>query len=209
MKDTRAEYDSLLSVYLWVGGAACALVIGAFVVLAVRYRARRPGRPDQAVTAPRVELAYVAVLAALAVALVVMTFRTDDRTTARAAEPGALIQVTAFKWQWEFRYPRLGRSEVGGPDRAARLVVPTGTPVRFEITSRDVVHSFYIPELRFKRDAFPDHVNRVDLTFSEPGRRPGHCAEFCGLDHAEMGFDVIALEPAAFQEWARTGRVPA
>jgi cytochrome c oxidase subunit 2 len=80
-------------------------------------------------------------------------------------------------------------------------VVPAGTVIQFSLRSRDVLHSFFIPDMRFKRYAFPDHTNVFDLEFAESGRMPGACAQFCGWDHAEMRFDVLVLPPSRFDAW--------
>jgi cytochrome c oxidase subunit 2 len=79
--------------------------------------------------------------------------------------------------------------------------VPAGESVRFEISSRDVIHSFWIPELRFKRDAFPDRVTDFDLVFDPGVTTVGRCAEFCGLGHDRMDFQVVSMQPPDFQRW--------
>jgi cytochrome c oxidase subunit 2 len=115
------------------------------------------------------------------------------------------VDVTAAKWSWRFDYPRYGISLIGSDARPPTLVVPTGTRVLFTMTSLDVIHAFWIPERRFKRDAFPRRTTRFDLVFDRTGVFPdgGACAEYCGLHHAEMRFDVEAMPPAAFAAWAR------
>jgi cytochrome c oxidase subunit II len=209
--DTRAVFDGLLGLYLPIACAVFALVVVLVVGFVVRYRRRGPGLPADERTSPVGEVLYVVTTAAIAVVLVVFTFRatSDIEDPAAAAAPATTVEVIAFKWQWEFRYPDSGRRVVGGPDVPAELVVPVDAPVAFRATSRDVIHSFFVPELRFKRDVFPKDVNAFTLVFPEEGRLRGHCAEFCGLDHARMGFDVVALPGERFAEWERTGRVPA
>jgi cytochrome c oxidase subunit 2 len=82
--------------------------------------------------------------------------------------------------------------------------VPQGRLVRFEATSLDVIHSFWVPELRFKRDAFPRRTTTFTLTFNDPGfhSHQGECAEFCGLRHSTMDFNVDVRPPEAFARWA-------
>ena len=82
------------------------------------------------------------------------------------------------------------------------LVVPTGEAIRFNLSSVDVIHSFWIPELDFKRDAIPGATESVTLSFARAGVFPGQCAEFCGLRHADMVFTVHAVSPAQFRAWA-------
>jgi cytochrome c oxidase subunit 2 len=116
------------------------------------------------------------------------------------------IGVTGFQWGWSFRYAQ-GRTVTGTSRRIPTLVVPTGEVVLFTGRSRDVVHSFWIPEVRFKRDVFPGFSNRFDLVFDHPGSFAGRCAEFCGLDHAGMDFVVRAVSPAEFRAWLAGGRL--
>jgi cytochrome c oxidase subunit 2 len=114
--------------------------------------------------------------------------------------------VTAAKWRWRFDYPG-GVSRVGGERRIPVLVVPAGRTVRFSLSSLDVVHAFWIPDLRFKRDATPGQTGVFDLRFP-PGHATsvGECSEFCGLGHASMHFLVEAVPPAEFQAWLARGQ---
>ncbi len=86
------------------------------------------------------------------------------------------------------------------------LTVPTDTTVRFTLRSNDVIHAFWVPDVRFKRDAFPNRTTEFDLRFDETGRHEGICAEFCGLDHTIMRFEVDALPPAEFARWLDQAR---
>jgi cytochrome c oxidase subunit 2 len=97
---------------------------------------------------------------------------------------------------------------VSGDIRPATLVVPSGQTVQFRMRSLDVIHSFFVPKLRFKRDAFPERTTEFDLVFHEPGFT-GRCAEFCGLHHADMRFNVEVLPPDEFARWAAEGRTGA
>jgi len=113
--------------------------------------------------------------------------------------------VTAFQWGWRFTYVGEGVTVVGDDRRPPTLVVPTDTTVQFTVRSRDVIHAFWIPELRFKRDAFPERESTFDLVFDEE-ESTGRCAEFCGLAHGEMTFDVVGMQSADFRAWLRTQR---
>jgi cytochrome c oxidase subunit 2 len=127
-----------------------------------------------------------------------------DADPARTPDPAVTIDVIAARWTWRFDYRGLGITQAGDGRRIPTLVVPVGD-VRFSATSRDVIHSFFIPYLRFKRDAFPKRRTNFTLGFDRPGLHPaeGECAEFCGLRHAYMHFNVEVLEPAAFRAWVR------
>jgi cytochrome c oxidase subunit 2 len=93
---------------------------------------------------------------------------------------------------------------IGNDRDQPTLGVPAGQRVEFSLTSRDVIHSFWIPFERFKRDAFPDRVNRFDLVFDDPGGHDGICAEFCGLRHTGMRFRVLVLSEPDFRRWLAT-----
>ncbi len=117
------------------------------------------------------------------------------------------MRVTAAKWRWRFDYPEWGITQTADDPAPARLVVPAGVPVEFEQTSLDIVHAFWIPELRFKKDAFPERNHRFVLEFGEPGILDGgKCAEFCGLRHSYMTFTVSVMERDAFRAWVAENR---
>jgi cytochrome c oxidase subunit 2 len=121
--------------------------------------------------------------------------------------PAMTVRVTAFQWCWRFQYP--GQSVTitgqcaGGP--VPTLVLPSGRPVRVQLTSADVIHSFWIPGLRFKMDIYPDHVNTFTFTLHQ-GSWLGRCAQLCGLYHDDMLFHVQAISPARFDRWLRAHR---
>lgn len=85
------------------------------------------------------------------------------------------------------------------------LTVPAGQVVEFVLRSRDVVHSMWIPDQRFKRYAYPDRTNRFDLTFGRLGTEIGLCAQFCGIDHDQMRFTVHVVSPDDFARWMAGG----
>jgi cytochrome c oxidase subunit 2 len=99
------------------------------------------------------------------------------------------VEVTAFQWGWRFSLD--GKQTIGDADRPPVLRLPAKEPIEFVLTSRDVIHSFWVPGERFKRDAFPGRTTRFTLTFDEPGVYRGHCAEFCGLLHSDMDFTLV------------------
>ena len=200
--DTREEFDDLWALYLPIGVGVAAIVFGLVLFTVVRYRRRGEDHPRGREAPPIVEGLYVLLLAGVVVFLVAATFGANDRVTELASDPGAEVDVTAFQWGWRFTYPGEGVTVVGDDRRPPTLGVPTDTTVRINLRARDVIHAFWIPELRFKRDAFPDRETSFDLSFKEEGRmEPGRCAEFCGLAHGEMTFDVVAMAPSEFRDW--------
>lgn len=214
--DTRGPYDQLFSLYVPIAAAVFVVVVLALVVIAVRFRARRGRAPSAQHSAPRVEIAYVVGLAAISALLLWRSFAAmsdSDRVTARAAPaPGAgaaglTIGVVASRWNWRLTYPG-GVVQTGdGRTRPATLVVPAGRPVRFRLTSRDVVHALWIPELRTKYDAMPGYTNVFDLRFDAGGDYSTvRCSEFCGDLHDQMLLRVDLRSPAAFDAWLRGRR---
>ena len=199
--DTRQEFTSLFSLYVWVTVATAAIIFAVVLFAALRYR-RRPGRkPSARHEANAVELVYTLVLVGVIALLLTRTLTTENRVDAIASNVNERVQVTAFKWGWRFTYPGTGVSVVGDNVRPPTLHVPVGEPVEFEQHSQDVVHSFWVPALRFKRDVWPDATTKFELTVDHPGVYAGRCAEFCGLHHSDMNFTVIAESKARFERW--------
>jgi cytochrome c oxidase subunit 2 len=198
--DTQVEIQDLFDAYLWIGVAVAAIVFGAVIFAAIRYR-RRPGREPSRLSDHKTgELAYVALLALIAAGLLVATFRTEDQVDAVSGDPALRIDVIAFQWGWTWRYQE-GTTVSGNNDAPPTFAVPTGETIRFTLRSRDVIHAFWIPEQRFKRDAFPNRTTLFDLDFDRAGMNGGVCAEFCGLRHSQMSFNVLALSPSDFGSW--------
>ncbi len=206
---TRQGYDAVADVYLPVAVAVFVVVVTVLTVVAVRHRSR-PGRVgSQRTGAPRVELAYTVLLVVIAAAL---AWRTLSSTTAadpiepgatRTVGPAALtIHVVASQWNWRFDYGG-GVVQTGdGAGRTAVLVVPEGKVVQLDLTSRDVVHAFWIPVLRAKYDALPGRVNTFDLNFARGlDYTTARCSEYCGTYHDQMRFRVRVLTTAGFDAW--------
>lgn len=228
MPSTNEEYQELFDVYWPIGLAWIVLVWGLIVFLALRYRRRerKLPLPTQKHEAPLVETGYVVLLGLIAAFLVYLTFSTmsdveanlpadsgngNDEYEVRvlgqsAPEPDEVVNVTASRWNWRFDYPEHGITQVGTGTEIPELVVPQGI-VQFRSVSLDVIHSFYIPGTRFKRDAFPQRVIAFTLKFDRPGYMPGECAEYCGLRHAYMKFNARVLPPDRYRRWveARKG----
>jgi cytochrome c oxidase subunit 2 len=204
--NTREEFDDLAAIYLPIGIAVAAIIFGLVGFALIRYRRRGDELPGQRDSMTWAEVSYAVVLAVIVAVLLVFSFRATDDIAALDEDPGVRVDVTAFQWNWRFTYPGEGVTVVGTNNRQATLVVPSDTGVRFTLTSRDVIHAFWIPEVRFKRDAFPKRETEFDLTFDELGESTGRCAEFCGLDHDAMTFDVVVMEPDDVESWLTTQR---
>jgi cytochrome c oxidase subunit II len=199
--DTRDEFAGLFSVYFWVLVVTGAIVSLVVVFALVRYRRRSGRAPSRRSEAKIVEILYAGVLAAVVSVLVWKTFGTERKVDALAARGCERIQVTAFQWGWRFTYPDRQVTVVGNQNAPPAAAVPVGVPLCFSVRSQDVIHSFWVPDLRFKKDAFPKFTNRFDLVVDRPGAYVGRCAEFCGLQHASMSFQLQGMAEDAFRAW--------
>src|SRR5262249_27360065 len=109
------------------------------------------------------------------------------------------VYVTAKQWMWQFAYQE-------GNHSIAQLYVPVGRPVNLIMTSRDVIHSFYVPDFRLKQDVIPGRYTTLWFEGKKPGRHDVFCAEFCGTNHSTMRAEVIALAPEDFARWLEGSR---
>ena len=180
-----------------VAAFVCVVVILA-AVLAVVVR-RRAGRVRSG-NGQRVVITFGVVLPALVFAA---TFALSvvgiARTSAPSQAPAATIEVVGHTWWWEVRY-----LDADGGVRAVtanEIHVPVGAPVEIQLRSADVIHSFWVPELMPKTDLLPGRVNETWLTADHAGSYRGQCAEFCGLQHAHMAFEVVAEPAQDYQSW--------
>jgi cytochrome c oxidase subunit 2 len=205
--DIRQQFQHLMSLYVAIGVGVFLIVVGLMAFVVVRFRAR-PGRVSSPRSdAPRLELVYVAVLAAIVVVLLAATYSTESSVDAVAASPALRIDAIASDWRWRFVYPGQGISEVGDGEIPTDLYVPAGETVEFDLSSLDVLHAFYLPYERFQRQATPMLTSRFDLVFPTPGvQTSGYCNEFCGIGHTQMRFEVHVLTPQAFAAWVAQQR---
>jgi cytochrome c oxidase subunit II len=126
------------------------------------------------------------------------------RDVSGSAPRGALeVEIVGHQWWWEVRYPE------DGVTTANELHIPVGSPVAIELTSADVIHSFWVPELAGKLDALPDGTNTLVIEADQPGEYRTECAEFCGLQHAQMGLIVVAEPAERFSSWVAGQQEPA
>ncbi len=204
----------LWRILLATGIGLGAVVIGLIVWAVLRYRRPRdaaPGDlPEQTRANVPLEVFYTAVPLVIVAVLFAVTMRTQNRVTRVSEVPDLDVEVTGFQWGWRFRYPAEMVTLVGDANRPPRLVLPVGATVRLRLVAADVIHSFFVPAFLVKEDMIPGVDNRLEVRPTETGTYPGHCAEFCGLDHWRMGFDVEVVSPEAFQAFvAEQQQVPA
>lgn len=185
----------------WVALAIAALVWGLIVFVIIRYRRRNDDIPSQTQYVLKLELLYTAVPVVIVAVLFGFSWRTQTEVDALSSDPAVTIDVRGFQWQWQFRYRDEDVTVTGVPDQEPTMVLPVDRTVRLNVTSRDVIHSFYVPDFLYKRDVIPGVTNKVDITVRDTGTYGGKCAEFCGLDHARMNFFVRAVSMDDFRSW--------
>ena len=150
------------------------------------------------------EIVYTVLPIALVGALFAFTYPAERHMETIAPTQDVVVDVSGFRWSWRFEYPDLGVVVNGSHGEGPQMVLPLGETTRFNVTSLDVDHSFWIPAFLFKRDAIPGLRNVFDITPTKLGVFRGECGEYCGLDHANMLFSVRVVTPAAFTAWAQS-----
>ncbi|SCL37731.1 cytochrome c oxidase subunit 2 [Micromonospora rhizosphaerae] len=207
--ESRRMYD------LWIASCIAALAVGVFVWglifwCVIRYRKRGNELPVQ--TRYNMPMEFLYTIAPILIVSVLFYYtaivQTDVNKTTK--NPDVTVEVVAFKWNWQFNYrDGQGReantvaSVLGTSEVIPVLVLPTGRSIRFEEQSRDVIHSFWVPELLFKRDVFPGSVRNVFevRNLETEGAYVGRCAELCGTYHAFMNFELRVVSPEKYDQF--------
>jgi cytochrome c oxidase subunit 2 len=219
---SRQMYD------LWVGSVIAALIVGVFVWglifwCVVRYRKRGEELPPQTRFNLPIEILYTVVPFLVISVLFYYTAVVETAVDKQPANPDVTVDVNPFKWNWHFSYRNtfgpdgqqistLGADQkpvdtLGTSDYVPVLVVPTHKTIRFVEESRDVIHSFWVPELLFKRDAFPGNVkNSFAVTIEKEGAYVGRCAELCGTYHSMMNFELRAVSWSEYLDFIKAKR---
>jgi len=207
----------LWELMLWVCVGVYAIVLVMAVLPAVIWRqpgVEGPGRAETMPPAPTERRLGIVVGSAVGVTVVILfvllisDFVTGRRVYALSKAPNQIdIQVTGHRWWWEVHYKDATPSnEVTD---ANEIHIPVGRPVRVELSSHDVIHSFWVPNLQGKKDMIPGHPTNVWIEADKPGRYWGQCAEFCGFQHAHMRILVKAESEEQFNAFLAHGREPA
>ncbi len=189
------DIDTLYDVLLICSVPVFVLVMTIAIYSVVRFRAK-PG--DMGDGAPihgnaRLEVFWVSVPFLMVTALAIYGWIVLDDIEAKAQDQ-MVVQVTGQQFTWTFGYP-------GERVRSEELVLPVDQPVEFRIRTKDVLHSFWVPEFRLKSDAVPGLTTKIRLSPTEVGSYQVVCAELCGLGHAAMRQLVRVVQPEAFDAW--------
>ena len=139
---------------------------------------------------------------ALSLGLLIPTMQGIAATTETNGEPDVIVDVVGSQWRWDFSYQDTEIVGTGEISSVPELVLPVGATVRFNLTSGDVIHSFWVPEFFYKRDLIPGETQSFDVDLgSETGTFEGKCAEFCGLEHYSMQFTLRIVSEGEFASW--------
>ena len=187
---------------LYVTGAVSFVLIAALAIALTR---RRTPETEEGERRRTRAVAAAAVLSTLVLMALLTASVLAGRAVATPVGADALrIQIAGHQWWWEVSYPAEPPSET--VITANEIHVPLGRPVLLELSSTDVIHSFWVPNLNGKKDLIPGRPTRHLLRPERPGVFEGRCAEFCGYQHAHMGFLLIVEEPDRFEAWLAAQR---
>jgi cytochrome c oxidase subunit 2 len=185
-----------------IAGVVFLLVAGAVIWCIFRYRDRGQPIPKQTHGRRSLEIGFTIIPAVILIFVGTFTIGTL-MALAETDDTECFVNVTGQQWWWEIDYPV--QQGCGGIDSpivtSGQLVMPTDTNVLMRGTSRDVIHSFWVPRINGKRDIVPGRVQTLRLEADEPGIYAGQCAEFCGLSHANMRMEIVALDAEDFETW--------
>jgi cytochrome c oxidase subunit 2 len=194
--DFSADLHDLYKNVFWWAVGVFVIVETLLLVAIARFRARAGAAAPKPIHGHTVlEIGWTLAPALILVFIAVPTMRTIFATSGKAPEGALRVQVIGHQWWWEYRYPELNISAYN------ELHVPVGTPIAIEMTSADVIHSFWVPRLGGKRDLIQGRTNRIAFKPDSVGEYWGQCAEFCGASHANMRLRVIVQDDSVFQRW--------
>ncbi|HEX7022268.1 MAG TPA: cytochrome c oxidase subunit II [Trueperaceae bacterium] len=187
-------------IMFWIAFAVALLVLALLLTGLARSGPR--ARPD---ITPRPDRGWMTliVLGGIVAPVVVLggimgfNLVTEGAIAASARQPEMDVLVIGHQWWWEVNYPKAGFRT------ANEIHIPAGIPVKIKLTSADVIHSFWVPELHGKIDLIPGRTNTLVLEADKPGIYRGQCAEYCGLQHAKMAFLVFADPPEQYAAWLK------
>jgi len=205
--------DQLFYVILAIVGFFFFLTEGLLVYFIVKYRAREGGRSRHTHGNHALELTWTFIPGLILFALAVFQTGTWGMIKFKGRMPDekdpdvVVIEVFARQFEWHFRYPgpdrEFGTADDFGDDFAKKeLHVPVGRKVVVKLQTRDVLHSFWLPNARLKQDLLPGRTIKQWFEITKPGRYPVVCAELCGNGHTTMQSTLIAMDDAEYRKWA-------
>jgi cytochrome c oxidase subunit 2 len=167
-------------------------IVFLMIYYVVRYRRSRNPRPADISGNAALEITWIGVSTLLVLTMFFYGL-TGFRFLRNPPQNALEIGVVARQWSWEFDYPN-GKT-------STRLIVPAGEPVRLRLTSKDVIHSFFVPAFRVKQDAVPGLTTQAWFNAGVPGTYDILCAEYCGLLHSHMLTQLVVVPKDQYDQW--------
>ena len=194
------EIDSLFYFVTWASTILFFGVVVAVVYLAYKYRRRSAEHvPAPVEPSKLIEVSWIVVPTILVLVIFIWGFEVFIKQG--VAPPDSYqIRVTASSWKWDFEYPN-------GTVSTGELHVPVDRPVRLQMSSTDVLHSFFIPVFRAKQDVLPDRYSSVWFQATRTGEYQIYCTEYCGAGHSVMLASIVVESQSDFDEWVETAGV--
>lgn len=187
---------------LIVGAVVFTLVTALVLFIAVRYRQRGGGEPEQEFGRRRLEIAWTIAPAVLLAVILGFTVRTMAAVSPGPGDHPPDLIVTGYQWWWGIQYP------ASGVVTANEVHLPVGRRMLLQLDSADVIHDFWVPQLGRKMDMITGHTNWLWVEPEKVGTYLGACAEYCGAEHAWMRIRVIVQSQAEFDAWQRQQAAP-
>lgn len=197
--------DEAFDMLMVLGAPVFTFVVTVLIYSVLRFRSRQ--RPDEdgppIHTSRAVTLTWLGITSGLAVLVIFNPGLKGMNELMAERAPELVVEVTAEQWQWDYAYPQYGLEVID----ADELVLPVDRQVKLEITSRDVIHAFWVPAFRLKADAVPGLISELYVTPTLEGTYADdinlrvQCAELCGTGHPRMRTRLRVVEAAAFEAW--------
>jgi cytochrome c oxidase subunit II len=208
LPDQASEEAEWIDLVFWFTTAICIVIFSLVAAVTIYSVFKFRVRPDDDSDGPPIhghtglEIVWTAIPTALVTAIAILSAVAlaenqsvpDDKLT---------VEVTGQQFAWRFKYPQYGNIE------SSTLYLPKGRTAELELTAREVIHSFWVPEFRQKQDAVPGQTTRIAVTPTKTGRYTVVCTELCGLGHSLMRTASMVVEPPAFERWTRLQRASA
>lgn len=197
MNQVATQVDNIFIFIVVISIFFLLLITGAMIYFVVRYRAVRHPNAENITGNTTLEVVWTVVPLILVMAM--FFYGLEGFNNMRNVPPDALVvKVTGRMWVWNYEYKNGKKSDT--------LYVPLGKPIKLELESVDVIHSFYIPAYRVKEDAVPGRTNYMWFNPTQLGMYDVFCAEYCGINHSYMLSKVVVLKEEEFEDWSK--RIP-
>jgi cytochrome c oxidase subunit II len=197
--------DNLIIPVFAIAGVVFVAILGACLFIAIKFRARDDDdfddMPKQIHGNVRAEIGWTIIPALILIGVAIPTVIGVFKLNEDPPKSALRVEVIGQQWWWEYRYDLDNDGQFDDLVTANDLVMPVDREIALTITSRDVIHSFWVPRLNGKRDAVPNRLHPWKLQADEPGEYVGQCTEYCGLSHAEMRIKAVVLSKQDFAAW--------